>query len=446
MSSKLIANFHFAPGQGFDPIAGATFSDSTKLGVDRKDGSIKLILQSITSRYSLDSNLNVRPAVRAAEAVRRLVLVEVLGTFPEGTSARLRLYDGTNERWWSGSAWTIAGTSDWNTVAEINAHLATYPVATTRQFAPVLNLRTTDDRYTPVVTEIKMLWEGDVEWTADVLIDSFTRTLQDELTFPVNLALPPVSVATSSINLTAYTIEDAPQFTAALAVYDHLNDPHHLTNLLGSYDAGTRILTISPAIPIGGIPYLRMNQRPQIAWDTQQDWAELGRLPQVILRNVDGVDSYFYPIAANEGIVDRVNLSAYEIPAPFKTDYRLEVEVRTNRSREQLGLLDRLTAFFAGGPAGEVGPFIRSRATGERVVMVYGDPFTPVDIDTEIPDLRIFRARVVLQNVLNYVRPARATKAVGNMKFRYAASDAKAVADAVSADAPIKPNDVEIIE
>ncbi len=377
MSDRLITEEIFwEPHQGFDVRGETVISDDTKIRLDAKDFQIKLKLQS-DFRYPTDADLHARSRTYNPGAVAKLLIVQVNGTFPTGTSVGLRLFDGTDERYWDGGAWAVAGASDWNTEAEVNANLASFDVETSRQFAVVLNLVTTDDKVTPEVESVFVLWESEreIDWADDLLVDSLVATLQAELRLPVDQALPPLPSASASIDLDDYRGEDDLTVLDVTAVYDYTADPGRRVNLLSSYDSGTRVVTLTAPIPQGNKPYLRTEVDVHVAWDTSRDFSELGKLPQVVVSGVESARSSPWPDWAKQGIVRKDTYEAVELPAPYRVTYDLTATARTLRTRDMTRLHGRVLRLFLRGPSSEVGPFIRSAATDRRYRILLRDEF-----------------------------------------------------------------------
>lgn len=449
--SRIITAIWFEPSQGFDVRRGLTFSDATKIRLDPEDFRLKLKLND-DFRYPTDADLSVRSRTFEPAAVRVLELVEVFSTIPRDddgndlASVRLRLYDGSNELFWDGATWTIAGPGDWNEVAEINANLATFDVVSARKFALVFNLQTTDDRYTPEVDCALVLWRGPIDWVDDLLVDSLVGTIQDELVYIEDLALPPLEADSTSIDLGLYTDEHSLEITDADAVFDHDADPDHLVDLLGSYDAGTKVLTLSAAIPAGNRPFLRMFVRPVVAWETAQDFYELARLPSVVLRDSENVVSTRYPKTRSLGIVDRVSGNAVETGPPYRATYEVTVEVTVDRTTTQARLVEELMRFLTDGPPSEIGPFIRSLATDRRFRIRLIDEFRAVDPKLNLADVRTFEATFRIEDAALDLTPARVAHAVQRMNLNFAHVPAKYEADAIAADAPIPTSPPETIE
>jgi len=444
--SRILSDLYWVPGQGFDARAASVLSDVAKVRLDPADFRAKLRLQS-DFLYPLDVDLYVRTPAARPGAVRRLLMIQVDAETPDGTSVGLRIWDGAADLFWDGAAWSAAGAGDWNTEAEVSANLSTFPVTDTRTFAVTLNLLTTDAKVTPEVSCVSVLWEGEVDWLNDLLLDSLTATVQEEAVFPVEMALPPLPADATSIDLTEYRDEANLDLVGAEAVYDHAADPGHLTDLLDAYNPSTKILTLTGAgMPADGVPFLRMRARAQVAWDTNQDWEELGTLPQVVLRDAETLLSSFYPMSAERGIVRKDTGGGVEVPAPFRSTFRISMEVRTNRSREQARLLEAMTKLLAVGPTGEAGPFLRSRGTDRRFLIRLTDQFNAQTPNLDAGDVRAFQAEFRLEDLTQQLRPARNAHGVKRLRMTWANVDVEDEQDALLRGAPVPSSSPETFE
>lgn len=448
--SRVITEIHFDPAQGFDVRGSLTLSDATKVRLDPADFKLKLKLND-DFRYPTDPDLSVRTRTFEPEAVRELLILQVVGETPvdeDGaavTSIGLRLFDGTNERFWGGSSWDVAGPGDWSTEAEVNANLASFDVSA-RRFGVVVNLATTDDRLTPTVECVLVLWRGPIDWVDDLLVDSLVGMLQDELVYVEDLALPPLEAAAATIDLDDYVDEHQLVIADADAVFDHANDPGHATNLLSGYTPATNELALSAPIPIGGVPFLRMIVRPHVAWDTGQDFYELGKLPSVVLRDTQNVVSSPYPDRAAAGIVRKDTGAAVKTGAPYRATYEVTMEVSVDRTTTQARIMEEVLRIFQAGPPSEAGPFLRSRATDRRYRLRLIEEFRAVDPRLNLADVRTFEAEFRIEDAALDLKPARDLYAVQKMNLDFAAIASDEEAAARSAGAPIPATPTETIE
>jgi hypothetical protein len=449
--SRVITAIWWEPSQGFDVRGSLTFSDATKVRLDPEDFRLKLKLNA-DFRYPTDPDLSVRSRTFEPAAVRMLEVVEVFATIPRDdagnplASVKLRLFDGTDERFWDGGTWAVAGPGDWSTEAEVNANLAAFDVVSSRRFAVVLNLETTDDRVTPEVECVLVLWRGPVDWVDDVLVDSLVGMLQDELTLIDDLALPPLEADSTSIDLNLYTDEHSLKFTGADAVFDHDADPDHLIDLLLGYDVGTRILTLSAPIPAGNRPFLRMTVDSTVAWETAQDFEELARLPSIVLRDTETVVSTNYPDRSKLGAVDRATGVGYETRAPYRATYEVTAEVSVDRTTTQMRLIEELMWILTHGPSTEVGPFLRSVATDRRYRLRLIDEFRAVDPKLNLADVRTFETTFRIEDTALDLLPARAVHAIQRFNMTFASVRAEDEARAEIQGAPVPTTPPESIE
>jgi len=448
--SKFITEVWWEPSQGFDVRGSTVLSDSTKIRLDPEDFQLKLKLQS-NWRYPTDADLYVQSRTYRPEAIHRILMIQVNATIPvdeDGNdlgSIGIRIFDGTDQMWWNGGAWVVAGAGEWNTEDEINQNVSTLDVSN-RAFALVFNLVTTDDTVTPVIESALVLWEGEIDWSQDVILDSLTQTVQEEAVYVDDVSLPPIPAASSSIDLDDYVDESNLTVSDVDAVYDHSADPNHRTDLLSSYDSGTRVITLTAAIPAGNVPYLRLRVLAHVAWNTQQDFEEVGDLPQVVLRDTDAVSSSPYPFSHDSGIVRKDTGSAVVVPAPYRMTYQVTMEVRTDRSRGQQRVQDSLLRLLTSGPTGEIGPFLRSRATDRRYRLWLIEEFRAVTPELNLSDVRSHQAVFRIQDVALNLRPAVDAFAVKSFNMGFNATSSEAEQEAIRDGTPVPRTSTETFE
>ncbi len=451
MPDRIITEIWWSPSQGFDVRAATTFSDSAKIRLDPEDHKIKLKIQESNNRYPLDTDLTVRSKTYNPEAVTQLLMVQLNSTIPvdEDSDAlatvEMRIYNGTNEMWWTGAAWAIASAGEWNTEAEINANISTFDI-TSREFAIVLNLITLDSKVTPEVESVYILWSGEIEWSQDIILNSLTQTVQEEATYPEDIALPPLAADSSTIDLDDYVDESDLNITDIEAVYEHNGDPLHRTNLFSSYNSTTHVITLTSPILANGVPYIRQIIRANVAWDTHQDFDEIGKLPQVILSNTRTINSSPYSFAHSSDIMRRDTGAAVKTPAPYRMTYQVTMEVRTDRTRSQQRLLDSLISFLTYGPSTEEGPFLKSRATDRRYRLWLQDEFTALQSETKLSNVRIFQGQFRIQDVALNLKAAEDVYAIQKLNLGFATIKSDEEQKAIINEEPIPKTTEEVIE
>lgn len=428
LTDRHVHDFFFAPGQGFDPRADSTLSDATKIRLDEADHRVKL-KRGVDGTYPLDANLSVRTWLWRPQAARRLLALELKATLPTGTSVGFRLWDGATEYVWKGTpaSWKAAAAGEWMTEDGVNAHLAVFPLPSPVAVGFRLNLLTTDEEETPVLDGFAVLWEGEVDWTQDLVLDSLVPQLRAAAVYPVDFALPPVPAVAGGpgveeVALGDYQTDGRLEVVDVIAAFDHTADPGHLVDVLDDYDPATRTVALDPVVPYEHVIYLRMRCAAAVAWDTNQDLAAVRRLPEVVLRNSTAPDVTKYPLGTGGSVVRRDTGNAVVVPPPTRVTWHLVAEVRTDRTREQARVLDALLAYLEEGPATESGPFVRSVATDRRFRLRATSAFDYVEGDDALSDVRLFRAEFLLVDAALELRPAEDAKAVRRFKINCGAA------------------------
>lgn len=389
---RLIKRFSFEE----DNRALITLGAGTRLDPDAH----RLVLQG--PPYSTDPDQSAETWVWNPGSVKQwlgfeaVVTHKFLGT-TQLTGAGFRLSDGTDEYWWDGGAWAVS-TTQWNTEVEVAANIPTFPVAD-QKLQVVVNLTTTDKARTPELVELKILWASDVEFLEDILYRSLVPALRDEVRPISDYLLGLGTGPTSSIDLNDFPLETPYNLVDIDSVFDHSADPKHLTDLLDSYDPGTKVITLSAPIPDENLGFVRFLYEPEVAVTTSQDYTEISKVPALVLDDVNevgmtqrGIDDWIVNKSVNPPITVKV-------PAPMQGDLEIVMHTLTDKGVDQKRLTDRVKAFFANNPT------LRSTALDERFTLWLIDEY-----DMRTPpgkaDQHTGSVRFRIRDVVSYVRDA----------------------------------------
>jgi hypothetical protein len=299
-------------------------SDTAKIRLDGKLNAVVLKADA-DGKYPTTANINVRSALTNPKAVRKLVGFEatILHAKVAGvpiTGAGFRLHDGTSQWYHNGSAWVIS-TSLWNTEAQVAANIATYNVKATRTFGVVVNLTTTDDTATPQLQELKVAAEYKIDFSEEIVYRTLVRALTENVRLLIDFALKVVFPGGSTINLSTARIDYSPDIVDVDSVFDHTADPDHLTNLLSSYDAPTKVITLGTAIPVGNVAWIILVARPRVAVEnTSQDFIEVEHTPALVITEIESAESSTLP--SGDSVVNKGAGTIIETPAPFRENLR----------------------------------------------------------------------------------------------------------------------------
>lgn len=268
-----------------------SFSDATKIRLNPKTNQLELSPQGIeistgSQTYPVDADLYVTAWTTNPSALRAwagFALDPFSPDQPDNTSVGLKLNDGTNDRYWDGGAWSVAGASDWNTEAEVAANIAAFPV-TSQILGLVINLQTTDKYTTPTLKAAIALMTCDLDYLRSVVADCLIPSLRDNLR-------PVVDFAVSSSGTAVVSIKGSPipfNVVNIVGAFNHTDDPNHLTNIFSSWDAATEEVTLTGTVASGKMVWLDIEVEPDVglSWGSE-DYTEVAKVPAVIVESVD---------------------------------------------------------------------------------------------------------------------------------------------------------------
>lgn len=342
-----IKQFHFEPGFGINPWEELTFSDTDLIRLSPQDFSIKLKSDN-NGFYSTNADIWARTWITNPLALRRITMFQSLPNIqPDNTGVQFRIYDGTNDYYWNGAAWVVAGASDWNTEEELNANLSSFNVLPNRQFAVTMNLFTTDREATPSIYEIKLLTEMNIDYVEDIVLRSLLPSLESEVRPVTNLGhILPFTTDVSTIDLNDYETNTSYNIIDVVGVYDFTDDDELLYNLLDSYNPSTKIVSLSSDLPATHRPLILARYQPEVVYIQHQDYYEVAKLPTLLIQGLEIPTEAFYNLVAQEGIVDRATGDAKIIYEPTRATFEFRIHGLTASVVDEMRLITKLNEYF----------------------------------------------------------------------------------------------------
>lgn len=346
---RFIKQFHFESGYNHNPYTELTYSDTSMIRYSNERSRIVLKRQS-DNLYPSGTDIWFRTWTTNPKACRRLLMLQIFPSIqPTYGEVYLRINNGTDDLYWDGGAWSIAGVGDWNTEAEINANIETFPILPDRIFAITVNLRTTDPRrdVTPYVTEIRVLMEVHIDYMEDIILRSLMPLMEGGITPVANFAAIPVfSTDVSTIDFSDYRINTPYNILDVEHVYDLTDDIDLLYNLFQSYDTNTGIITLSSDLPAGHTPLVIFRYVPEISYITHQDWIEVNKLPSIVIQRIEVPIAQDYTPESKEGIVDKGTGNAVLVHEPLRVSLEFRLHVMVSNPVDQLRLISKTLEFF----------------------------------------------------------------------------------------------------
>jgi hypothetical protein len=321
-----------------------TFSDATKIRLSPEDRRLQLRAQRINhfngkTEYPIDTDLTVKIAPVNPLALRAWEGFDIyppLSSQPENTTIQFRLTDGTNERYWDGGAWVVAGATDWNTQLEIVENIATFAeTAQSKQLGIVVNLATSDKYVTPTIEYIDLLMDCNIDYLRSLVADALVPSIRSSITPRIEYAMK----ADGGNKHRLQRLETAFNIVSVDAVYDHENDQSHYTNLFSSYDAASKVITLATGVQYGQVLWIEFTVEPEVYVNYgSQDYLEVEKIPAVV------IDSF--TVSGNEVMASACvgNISTNDITfrrAPFRLAIDFEVLLLAEKTRTLLAMMDK---------------------------------------------------------------------------------------------------------
>lgn len=389
-----IKQFHFKSGYGVDLYNDMTFSDTSKIRVSPAEGHVVLKRDSITQFYPTEDDIWARTWVTNPLSARKLKMIQLLPNIEVAdTERKVRLYDGTNDLYWDGVTWSIAGAGNWNTEAEINANIETFPLLPDREFAVTINLKTTDREVTPEVTEVRVLMEIHIDYIEDIVLRSLLPAFEDAIDPVANMAhIPEFTTDVSTIDLSEYRRNIPFNISDVAGVYDLTDDPERLYNQLDNYNPATSVITLSTPLPAGHRPIVLIRYKPEIVFIQHQDWYEVDKVPCLLIQSLEVPFTSAYNQSAREGIVDKGTGNAVVLKEPWRATFEFRIHGLTGGLVDEFRLQSRVIEFF------EKNPMLRSTGLDELYRMRIEREFRDLSSPSR-SDQRAFWTRFTVNDV-----------------------------------------------
>jgi len=301
-----------------------------------------------TDTYPTDDDLYVKSWIANPTAVKQwlgfyAVIDHKTVNNSQVTSAGFRLGDGTDQYYWDGDSWEI-DTTNWNTEAEIANNITTFPV-TERKLQVIVNLSTTDETETPELEEIVVAYSALLDSEEeDIVLRSVIRNMTSNVSC---IARFPVTMQTTgtTLDLDGYPIDVDYNIIDVDSVFNHDTDSEHDTDILDSYDSGTKVITLTGSVNTGVVLWIRLIYRPIIASATSRDWYEVEHIPQIILENVTFLNAIQLP--GEDFCGNKSDGSAIIVPGPIQGDLFFTLRCVTDKLVDHYRLSNQIKRYFA---------------------------------------------------------------------------------------------------
>jgi hypothetical protein len=310
----------------------------------------KIQLKAVGDVYPTGADLFVKTWITNPQALKRWT-----GFFSEHkhakdslgqpiTIVRFRVGDGAQELYWNGSAWAVATSSNWNTEQEVADNIATFPVPVTKSIQIIINLRTQDEDFTPLVDNVRLLYESDLEELEDYIWRSLVPHLRLQIR-PIGEHHIQLPAAANVIGLSDFPIETPYNIVGIDAVYDLTNDPGKLVDLAQAYDVANKVITLSTIVAADSLVLVRFLYEPEIAVNTDQEYIEVSKVPQIILEEIKQDDSTQEAVGPDY-VINKATGTGKK-SQPTQNDISIVASWITDKDKDHARLADALKHYFA---------------------------------------------------------------------------------------------------
>lgn len=260
------------------------------------------------------------------------------------TSAFYRLGDGVDEFYWDGGAWAVATPTDWSDEADVANNIATFP-ATAKALEVIVNLRTSDERVTPELAEIKVLYGASIDHMEDYLTRSLIPDLKANVR-PAGRTKFSFGGGTSVVE-EDYKPETPYNIKGVDAVWDENADPAHLFDLFSSFDLATGEITLTSDPGVTRL-FIRFLYEPVVARTTSRDYSEVSKVPSLKIENVRLTNA---GIRGNDdSVVNKDAGTAVKVHGVRQGDIEFDLVAETDKIVDQDRLAEAARDYMASNP------------------------------------------------------------------------------------------------
>lgn len=389
-----------------------TFSDDTKIRLNSDEHRIQLKADA-NGKYSTDNDLWVKTGLfwpKSGKAWRGFYADTVT---PEDTSIGFKLNDDTDDYYWDGGVWSVAGASDWNTEGDVATNIASFDK---RKFRVVINLKTTDETATPYLSSIRVGFQARIvfleQWIYRTLVPLLRNNIRPLAAWPI-----PKGVTGTTIDLNDFELDAPFNLIDVDSVFNHTDDPEHETDILLDYDTGTKIITLTTSVDAGKVVWIDFEYEPEVAALTSVDYHELHKVPAITIENLR-IGEAIRNGLKNELINKADHTKALQYEPPWQCQLLGDLVIQAPRSLDEMALAEEVLAFISENQSVEI------PGTGETVDwFVPGGSYYGRDVLVAANDLRVARISFEMRWLKAWLRPVKGASegvySITNMELTY---------------------------
>lgn len=355
-SAAFIRTLTWTPDQTIDtPITVPTVP--RRISIEESLPAVQLVgtlnVNSGRLNYATTGEQTVRTRVFNPQAVKQFTGFGATKTLPgplndpsstTPTSITWRVSDGTTDRYWDGGAWSPAtDLAHYNTEADVNTNLSTFPV-TARTIQFIARLATTDKEVTPTLRDLAFGMQlGEYDEMEDLIARTFIPYIRGRTQFAKDYIIENTSGAPQTVFSFAQAASGPPEARLTLvgadAAFNHTSDAVHDTDILASFSTVTFDLTLTTPIPAGEKVFVRLQVEPPVIFAAgDQDYIEVARAPAVVIETMTVTGN---PVSARRTVTREADGEADVLQDPYSVNVELGIVLLAEKGRSLFRLMDR---------------------------------------------------------------------------------------------------------
>jgi hypothetical protein len=127
-------------------------------------------------------------------------------------------------------------------------------------------------------------------------------------------------------------------------VYDLSADPGKLNDLFQAYDPANKVVTLSSSVGAGNTVLVRFLYEPEIAVNTDQEYIEVSKVPQIILEEIKQAESAQETILPDY-VINKGNGAGKKVQ-PTQSDIDIVATWITDKDKDHARLADAIKRYL----------------------------------------------------------------------------------------------------
>jgi hypothetical protein len=325
---------------------------------------------------------------------------------------QFRLHDGANARWFDGVSWEIATLiTDWNTLAEVSTNIPTFPLAA-KKLGVVVNMWTNDERVTPKLISVRVLYEADLSEEYDIIYGSLVPELKASIRprGRVGYRMPANSDEIDLSDTEALGFDTGYTIASVTAAYNETSDPERILDIVDSFNTNTKVLTLTESVPTGEVLWVEFQYAIPVVAQTSSDYYEISSIPRIAITNVQQINTQTERFGYEDSVIDINTGVGWKVQGPRLAELMVDIEVLCDKQHDVSQVVSSLMDWITNNP------FFTMRGPDEQFQIQLATGLA-TSSDGSLMNRSKSTVSFLISNVAFFNRPAIAAYSVNQIVF-----------------------------